>query len=270
MKIFFTLICLVFALYTLVWLGLQIKPKSFPPFPLQSSTPQTVPLPKDLPAPVELFYHQLYGDEIPVIESAVITGRARMRIKGISFPGRFRFTHDAGQGYRHYIEATFFGLPIFKVNERYLDGTSCMELPFGTTENESQVNQGANLGLWGESMWLPSIYVTDPRVHWEPIDEVTALLSVPFGEEQERFVVRFDPETGMPYILEAMRYKSEESETKTLWLDQLLEWNTLDEYTLFTVGAVTWFDDGKPWAVFSVEQVVFNADVQAYLRLKGL
>jgi hypothetical protein len=36
---------------------------------------------------------------VPVIESTVISGRAEMRINGITFPGRFRFTHDPGQGY---------------------------------------------------------------------------------------------------------------------------------------------------------------------------
>ena len=39
---------------------------------------------------------------------------------GIAFPARFRFIHEAGRGYRHYIEATVFGLPLMKVNERYL------------------------------------------------------------------------------------------------------------------------------------------------------
>ena len=89
------------------------------------------------------------------IESAVITGRGRLRFMGITFPARLRFIHDAGQGYRHYIEATIFGLPILKVNERYLDGQARMELPVGVVENEPKINMAANLGLWGESIWLP-------------------------------------------------------------------------------------------------------------------
>jgi hypothetical protein len=121
MKTLVTLVCLVFALGLLAWLGLQIRPDPFPPFSRQSIAPKTFPLPVGLPAPVERFYLQIYGDSVPVIESAVISGRAKIRINGITFPGRFRFTHDAGEGYRHYIEATFFGLPLLKVNEHYLD-----------------------------------------------------------------------------------------------------------------------------------------------------
>ena len=103
-----------------------------------------------------------------MIKSVVITGRGSLRFRGISFPARLRFTHDAGQGYRHYIETTIFGYPLMKVNEWYLDGKSRMELPVGVIESEPKVDMAANLGLWGESVWLPSIFVTDPRVRWEP------------------------------------------------------------------------------------------------------
>ena len=57
-----------------------------------------------------------------------------MRIMGITFPTRFRFTHIAGQSYRHYIETTIFGLPLMKVNEHYLDRVGRLELPFGMEE----------------------------------------------------------------------------------------------------------------------------------------
>jgi hypothetical protein len=117
-----------------------------------------------------------------------------MRGHGITLPGRFRFVHHAGQGYRHYIEAMTFGFPLLNINAYYLDGEARMEVPFGVTEGEPKVNQGANLASWRESLfWLPSILLTDPRVRWEPVDENTALPVVPFGEEQERFVVRFAP-----------------------------------------------------------------------------
>jgi len=90
---------------------------------------------------VERFYRRIYGERVPVITSTVITGRAKMRSGPFTFPGRFRFTYDAGRGYRHYIEATFFGLPPMKVNETYLDGKDRMELPLGTTENEPTVDR---------------------------------------------------------------------------------------------------------------------------------
>lgn len=268
MKIFAILLIIFAALLILGWLGTKIQPRPFPAFTAPPMEPKLVPLPEGLPAPVERFFRSVYGEQIPVIESAVISGRATLRINGITLPGRFRFTHIAGQGYRHYIEATFFGLPIMKVNEHYLDGKSRLDLPFGVFEGP-QVDQGANLGLWSESMWLPAIFLTDPRLRWEPVDADTVILAVPFGEVAQRFVVRFDPETGLLQLMEAMRYRDAEGGRKILWLTETREWLPLNGEPFPAVGAVTWLDQCLPWAVFTVDEVVYTADVHDYIRATG-
>jgi hypothetical protein len=242
------------ALAGLIWVGMRIEPAPFAPVPQPATPPETIPLPTGLPVPVERFYRALYGEKVPVIRSAVISGRGTMRIAplfNLTFPARFRFSHEAGRNYRHYIEVTFFGVPLLKVNEYYVDGKERQELPWAVMTSNPKLDQAGNLGMWAEIIeWLPSTLLTDARVRWEPIDDNTALLVVPFGADEERFVVRFDPLSGMVQYWEAMRHQSVEGE-KTLWVNG------------------TWFEDGKPWFVISEEDVVYNIDVDTSVTAKG-
>ncbi len=267
MKFILIIFIIFVGLIVLGWLGLRVRPRPFPPLAQQSPALKTVSLPAGLPAPVERFYRQLYGDQVPVIESAVITGRATMSpVGGLKLPARFRFVHQVGQDYRHYFELTWFGRTIGVGNEHYLGGKSRLALPMGLSDEGPQVDQAANLSLWAEYVWLPAAFLTDPRVRWEPVDEQTALLTVPFGDQFEHFVARFDPATGRLTMLEAMRYKDSKSAAKSLWLNESRNWTTVSGYQIPTTGAVTWFDQGRPWAVFTVEDIDFNVDVQALLR----
>jgi hypothetical protein len=252
------------------WLGLQIKPKSFAPHPEKTPKLQTIPLPAGLPAPVERFYRTIYGDEIPVIETGVMKGRAAISPFGVKLPARFVFVHNAGRDYRHYFEATWFGIPLLKVNEGYLDGESFFESPMGAYYDDPNTNQGANLAVWAEAGWFPSIWLTDERVRWEPVDDHTALLYVPFEDQDENFVVRFNPETGLIDTMEAMRFREAgEGSNKILWITKNEPGPTIAGTKLGAAGSATWLDQGKPWAVFTLDELNYNVDVSQYIRQRG-
>jgi hypothetical protein len=270
MKLLIITVSVLVGLLGLGWLGLQIKPRAFLPFPQTTPPLRTIPLPAGLPAPVERFYRTVYGASVPVIETAVIKGRAEISPFGVNLPARFVFVHNAGKDYRHYIEATWFGLPLMKVNESYVNGNSHFELPVGTFDNDPSITQGAVVGLWAEAGWFPSIWVTDSRVHWGSVDEKTALLFVPFGEKEENFVVRFNPQTGLVDSMEAMRFRDAGPQArKILWITHNVGDSKIEGTNLSAVGSATWLDQGKPWAIFTLENVAYNVDVSAYIQQKG-
>ncbi len=249
------------------WAGLQVRPAPYPEAGASVGGPvATTALPDDLPAPVARFYRTLYGEELPVYETMVLSGRATLRIAGVPLPARWRFTHDVGDAYRHEITTTWFGLPLLRVDERFVDGVGRMRLPFGTEEGPA-IDQGANLALWAEALWFPAALATDPRAEWSSVDDATALLRVPFGADgSETLVVRFDPETGTVALLEAMRFKGADATAKTLWLNHAGAWGTVDGHPTATEASVRWLDDGRPWATFRVESIVANGEVATRLR----
>ncbi len=129
-------------------------------------------------------------------------------------------THP-GKIYRHYFETTFYGIPILKVNERYLDGHTRFELPFGVEEDKPGTDGAANQGLWAETIFYPAYLVTDPRLRWEAVDDDTAKLFVPFKDGEQEFTVEFDPQTGLMTHIETLRYRDEKSGFLRWWGDHI-------------------------------------------------
>ena len=64
-----------------------------------------------------------------------------------------------------------------------------------------------------------------------------------------------------------MRHKGTDSEEKTLWLNQALEWGALNGITVMTQGTAIRFDEGTARAVFDVDDVLYN--LGEYIRAKG-
>jgi len=255
----------------LIWLGTKILPKPFASYAEENpKIEQTMPIPKDLPEPVDQFYRQVYGDRVPVIDSFILTGRGRLRFKGITLPTRLRFIHQAGKGYRHYIETTLWGVPIMQVNETFLNWRSRLALPFGVVEDEPQVDEAANLGMWSETMMVPGVYLSTTGVRWEPIDGDKARLIVPYKDKEDNFTVFFNPETGLIDSMEALRWKDAGDDEKILWQAQAKEWGEILGWQMPTLFAAQWMDEKSPWLIARIEDVSWNVDVSETIRSEGV
>lgn len=247
MKPLLLILSTLIGIVMLGWLGLHVKSKPFTAYAERSSRLETVALPSGLPAPVERFYRTVYGENIPVLKTVVLTGRGTLTLNGITFPIRFRFAHEAGKNFRSDIDMTFFGSPIMHAREVFLDGHGRGVTPGGVDENEAWFDQSANIRMWAEALdWFPAILVTDPNVQWKPVDDDTALLVVPSGTSQDHLLVRFNPVDHSVEYIEAMKYKS--ADHKVLWINAI------------------WMDDGKRWITLDIEETLFNVDVHDYIR----
>lgn len=252
-----------------LWIGTKINPKPFAPYPQEGQDLASFPIPDDLPEPVDRFYRALYGEEIPVINSFILTGRGNLRFQGVTLPARLRFTHDAGKGYRHYIETTLWGVPVMKVNENFINQKSRLALPFGVVENEPQVDEAANLGMWSETMMFPGVFLSVDGVRWEPIDGTTAKLIVPFGENEDEFTVFFNQQTGLIDKMTAMRWKNAGDIEKTLWEAQAKEWGEVKGIQMPVLFAAQWMDESSPWLMAKIEDATWNVDVSEYIQQEG-
>ncbi len=244
------------------WVGFQVSPSNLP---LPVDAPQdlgAVKVPTDLPAPVRRYFQVALGDQVPRIESLVVCGRARANF-GLWLPLRYRLVHRPGYAFERYMEITWFGLPLLKAIDRYVDGLG-MTGPVGRAATGPATDQGANMILWAEAPLMPSLWLTDRRIRWQAVDDTTARLIFPFGDGEDELTVYFDPESGLIARMAALRYRNEES-GKIPWHVDFLSWQMVNGVKLPARIAVTWEDQGKPWSYWNIEDVYWNVDISKTL-----
>lgn len=256
------------ALLGVGWLGLKVPMPAFPASTLKTPSLESIQPPQDLPAPVQRYVQAVFGSRIPVIESALITGRGELTV-GVTVPSRFKFYHQAGKSYYHEMQGGWFGQTIFTGHERYLNGAAILDIPVGHFENDPSIDAAANQALWAESIWLPSLYFTDARLRWEAVDDTTARLIIPDAAPEEMLIFHFDPQTHLISEITTLRYKDPGSAAeRILWTNRVLEWTEFNGVKVPAAADVRWGTDA-PWSVWRAEQVLYNVDVSARLNQFG-
>lgn len=252
------------------WLGLQVNASGFPAV-TAGAAPRMIPIPEDLPAPVERFARAVFGDSLPDVQSAMVLGRAQLAPTGMPMPTRFRFYYDAVRSsHYHDIQVTWFNLTFMRIHERNLEGHTNLDLALiGKVDDQPKTNEAAIQGYWSEVLaWVPSIALIDPRVRWEAVDDMTARLYLPGLGDEQTFTVRFAADTGLITEIETLRYQGEENAERWRWFNRILEWGVVDGLRVPVRAQTQWRDDA-PWATWEIEQVVLNVDVSSRLAQFG-
>lgn len=242
------------------WAGLQVPPSNLPPPDDKPRNLGTITMPANLPAPVSRYLQVALGDQVPRIDSLVVLGRARANF-GIWLPLRYRLVHRPGHDFERYMEVTCFGVPILKAIDRYVNGSG-MTGPIGSAATGPAIDQGANMILWAEAPLMPSLWVTDERLRWVAVDENSARLIFPFGDQQDELTVHFDEATGLIRRMSALRYRDEQS-GKIPWRADFLTWQTVNDARLPARISITWEDQGEPWSHWDLEQIYWNVDISS-------
>ncbi|MDP3104708.1 MAG: hypothetical protein Q8M95_08875 [Candidatus Methanoperedens sp.] len=197
-----------------------------------------------------------------MIRSAVVWGKAKLKVNGIWMPVRYKTYDLSGKAFHRYMEVTWFGWTILKVSDVYMNGKGFTKIEglLNKTETGEKIDQGSNLALWAEIVFIPSVSLTDTRARWEAVDNDSARLVVPSGKENDSLDFKFDPKTGLITQISALRYKGQ-NEQKTPWLINITEWMTSHYIKIPSRFSVTWEDEGSPWSYWTVEGVEYNVDV---------
>ncbi len=226
------------------------------PFPVTQHTPGLEPQPMpELPEPVRR-YLEVVAPDLPIMRTAVVTGRFTMLMKGLRMPGRYRFSHEVGVGYKHEMELTVFGRKVAQGIETFVDGHARLDLPGQLVENEPKVDLSALQSMWGEYLWLPSVLAT---ARWEASDPLSAQMWIP-GCEQP-LIAQFDQQTGLLQRFDTLRYRDAADAEPIPWTTANLAWTRINGIGVPAVGAVQWGDMDQPWLRMSVDDVVWNVEV---------
>lgn len=176
---------------------------------------------------------------------------------------RFQLYHRVGYDFRRDMQITWFGFPVLKALDQYVNGQGMTGL-VGKADTGIRVDQGSNMILFAEAPLYPAIFVTDPRIRWEAIDDTSAQLFFPFGAEEDAMTVYFDPQTDLITKMTALRYFGANGE-KEPWRVDFLSWQTVDGMTIPARSAITWEKQGKPWSYWDITGVAWNVDLSAVL-----
>ena len=67
-----------------------------------------------------------------------------------------------------------------------------------------------------------------------------------------------------------MYYKNIEEEKKILWFAESEKWERVNRFPILNEISATWFDEGKSWSSFILEENVYNSDIQEYIHKHGI
>ena len=250
---FIIIILIATGLFFIGWLGFQIEPSSFIIKEREEiKNIQSREITDTLPAPFHTYIEKTTNKPVTDIHTAMVWGKARLKIAGIWVPARFRSYYDRGKSFYREMEVTWFSRPILKGIDSFINGKG--RFVMGSNKREGiNVSRGQKLTMWTEAVWLPSAFATETDIKWKklPEKEIINQIRIPFQDTLYALNIKINPNNHYIESIYGERQRGKGGQTAT-WRINYSQWKTFHQVTIPTKISVSWDDQEEPWSEFHV------------------
>lgn len=219
----------------------------------------------ELPLPVARWLGAAWPHGVGRVYSIALSGPLRIRRRMMWLPGDGEMHFDLGKGYVSDLRVGLGPLTAVRGLDLFVDGTGMTRV--GTeTSMGPEIDQGAFIALWAESILFPSTWASLPGLRWIPVDESQARVELPFRGGIETATLHFDAKTTpFPVAFEADRYKVAGG-PKVGWRAAYEDWQWPDGLAMPTRMVVTWDDEPGPWLDMRVESMTLDEPMERHFE----
>lgn len=218
----------------------------------------------DVPEGFGRYAAAAFGDVLPTFDTVAFRGTVRMRPggRGPWLPGTAATFHRLGHAFVGEFALAPLGRPIARGTDGYIDGHGASSIAGRPVPMSPELDRSARMFMWMEAALFPQTWNV-PGMQLEQVDELTLRVLVP--PEGQAVTWRLDPGTGLPWRIEAIRYKEAGGPPIHQRID-LGEWRTFGDIRCWSSARVTWADEGRAWFDWTLDEVEPGADVDAVFQ----
>ncbi len=195
-----------------------------------------------------------------VVSTITLAGPLRIRRASLRMPGDATMRFRLGTAYVSDLRIGLGPLTAVRGLDAFVDGTGMTRIG-KACDMGMEIDQGAFLALWAQSVLFPRAWDRLPGLRWTALDSQRARVTLPFAGGEETATVSFDPEgTAFPVAFEADRYRVIGG-PKIGWRVDYADWHWRTGVALPTRLVVTWADQPAPWFDMHLDEVGLNEPI---------